>query len=88
MGPIALEHASGDGIVPYGTLGNEYAAYQNQPAATGFVPSRDNGVPYQGRGKHCMAQNNTCKGFKARGTNYCIGHLRALEKAEEETHED
>lgn len=37
------------------------------------------------RSKNCIANDNTCKGFKSKGTDYCIGHLRAIAKAQEAT---
>jgi len=39
------------------------------------------GGEYLGRGK-CQANNDTCEGFPARGTPFCIGHLRAIAKAD------
>jgi len=41
------------------------------------------GVPYLGR-QRCIANDDTCEGPKAKGTEYCIGHLRANEKKETE----
>lgn len=35
---------------------------------------------YTGREKHCRAMDDTCMAFKARGTDYCIGHLRGMER--------
>ena len=32
--------------------------------------------PYVGRNR-CMANDDTCEGPKAKGTDYCIGHLRS-----------
>lgn len=32
--------------------------------------------PYLGRGNFCAANDDTCTGRKAKGTNYCMGHLR------------
>ena len=31
--------------------------------------------PYIGRNR-CIAKDDTCEGPKARGTDFCIGHLR------------
>ena len=46
------------------------------------------GAPVQQRDqKLCEAQNHTCKGPKALGTRFCVGHLRSkgmLEDAREE----
>jgi hypothetical protein len=35
--------------------------------------------PYLGR-QRCIANGDTCEGPQAKGTEYCIGHLRASEK--------
>lgn len=35
-------------------------------------------APYTGRNR-CIANNDTCEGPKAKGTDWCIGHLRAFE---------
>lgn len=41
------------------------------------------GGPYIGRNR-CIANDDTCEGPKAKGTDYCIGHLRAMEKETDE----
>ncbi len=28
----------------------------------------------------CIANEETCQGARAKGTNFCIGHLRQIEK--------
>lgn len=33
-------------------------------------------APYVGRNR-CIANNDTCEGPKAKGTDYCVGHLRS-----------
>lgn len=40
-------------------------------------------APYLGRNR-CIANNDTCEGPKAKNTDYCIGHLRAMAKKDEE----
>lgn len=40
------------------------------------------GAPYLGRNR-CEANNDTCEGPKAKGTDYCIGHLRMMAKKDE-----
>lgn len=37
------------------------------------------GVDYVGRNR-CIAENDTCEGPRAKGTQYCIGHLRKMAK--------
>jgi hypothetical protein len=37
-------------------------------------------APYIGRNR-CIANDDTCEGPKARGTDYCIGHLRSQGQA-------
>lgn len=33
-------------------------------------------APYVGRGNKCSANEDTCEGIRAKGTEYCMGHLR------------
>lgn len=33
-------------------------------------------APYLGRGNFCSANDDTCEGRKAKGTDYCYGHLK------------
>lgn len=35
--------------------------------------------PYLGRNK-CIANEDTCEGPRAKGTDYCAGHLRSMQK--------
>lgn len=35
-------------------------------------------APYVGRGNKCAANEDTCEGRRAMGTNYCYGHARSL----------
>ena len=37
--------------------------------------------PYLGRGNFCSANDDTCGGRKAKGTDYCMGHLRSRGEA-------
>lgn len=37
------------------------------------------GGEYIGRNR-CVAENDTCEGPRAKGTEYCIGHLRKAAK--------
>jgi hypothetical protein len=37
--------------------------------------------PYLGRGNFCAANDDTCEGRKAKGTDYCMGHLRSRGEA-------
>jgi len=43
-------------------------------------------MPYVGHTR-CAANDETCQGARAKGTPYCIGHLRALAKAKEDARE-
>jgi hypothetical protein len=45
------------------------------------------GNPYLGKYQTCLIIRNDggqCKGPRAKGTDYCIGHLRSMEKAQKE----
>jgi hypothetical protein len=60
----------------YGVSANQnsrpYATADAKPAPAG-------GMPYAGHTR-CIANNETCQGARAKGTNFCIGHLRQIEK--------
>ncbi len=49
--------------------------------AEGSRPAPPGGAPYVGRNR-CIANNDTCKAPRAKGTDYCVGHLRSIKKAE------
>lgn len=40
-------------------------------------------APYVGRNR-CVANEDTCEGPKAKGTDYCVGHLRSMAKKDDE----
>lgn len=37
-------------------------------------------APYVGRGNKCTANDDTCEGMRAKGTELCMGHLRSAAK--------
>lgn len=37
-------------------------------------------APYLGRGNKCSANDDTCEGMRAKGTEFCMGHLRSKDK--------
>lgn len=39
-------------------------------------------APYLGRGNKCSANDDTCEGMRAKGTELCMGHLRAKESTD------
>lgn len=39
-------------------------------------------APYVGRGNKCSANDDTCEGMRAKGTELCMGHLRAKNSSE------
>ena len=42
-------------------------------------------APYLGRGNKCSGNEDTCEGMRAKGTEFCMGHLRAVKKVSVET---
>lgn len=40
-------------------------------------------APYIGRGNKCSANQDTCEGIKAKGTDLCMGHLRSATKGKD-----
>lgn len=60
--------------------GVERAGVTARVGTVGEVEKAPIGVPYQPKHRPdhlCRANDNTCKGPKAKGTDYCVGHLRA-----------
>lgn len=48
-------------------------------------PAPWSGIEYVSpREGKCGAKDDTCEGPRAKGTDFCIGHLRAVEKAARE----
>lgn len=41
-------------------------------------------APYIGR-QRCVANGDTCEGPQAKGTEYCIGHIRSIDKGRDVT---
>ena len=37
-------------------------------------------APYVGRGNKCSGNEDTCEGMRAKGTEFCMGHLRKMAK--------
>ena len=65
-------------------LGPEWAVdpaydFDGFESAAGFSTI---GQRRRGRGNHCRGNNDTCKAFKSKGTDYCAGHLRSMQKDE------
>lgn len=75
--------------VPAHSLYGEPASRGSRPAASpvGSQPAPAGGMPYDDR--HCSypTGGNPCQGYKAKGTDYCMGHLRSVAKSKVETDE-
>lgn len=41
-------------------------------------------APFVGRGNKCTANDDSCEGMKAKGTEFCMGHLRQVTKTKGE----
>jgi len=59
----------------YGRPATENASLAHSRGSKAAPPSG----PYIGRNR-CLADNDTCEGPKAKGTDFCIGHLRQMMK--------
>jgi hypothetical protein len=61
-------------------------AYYGQPVAGKRLAVADGARiaapsgPYIGRGNKCSANEDTCEGMRAKGTEFCMGHLRQVTK--------
>lgn len=57
-----------------------------RPAFEARLAHLDNARPaaasaeYVGRGNKCSANEDTCEGSRAKGTQFCAGHLRSMVK--------
>lgn len=78
----------GDESTPY------FAAFDTDEHAhthhvdDGTVPYFSTAAPPAPRSnKLCIGEGHTCKGWKAKGTNLCMGHLKRQAKAQRETRE-
>jgi hypothetical protein len=64
---------------------------QNVPRHVAYIDgsvARQAVLPYKGPStppkrnpKFCQGNNNTCNGFKAKNTSFCIGHLKSIAKS-------
>lgn len=72
------------GTQPYGTVqGVETAAVLPSYIQSGTEPAPPSGNKYEGRQGVCIhvgTDGMQCRGPRAKQTDFCIGHLRAIEK--------
>jgi hypothetical protein len=72
------------GTEPYGTVqGTERTAIVPSYIQAGTEPAFPTGNKYEGKQGVCIhigQDHNQCRGPRAMGTDFCIGHLRAIEK--------
>ena len=60
----------------YGVPANQYRGAAQAVSGSKVMAG---GVDYVGRNR-CVAENDTCEGPRAKGTQHCIGHLRKMAK--------
>lgn len=74
----------GQGIERYGAVaGVEIASVLPNYVQTGTEPAPPSGNKYEGKQGVCIhvgADGMQCRGPRAKETDFCIGHLRAIEK--------
>lgn len=71
----------------YSAVGDLVTTAMPAHIQTGTSPAPFTGVDYErDTDDFCRANDNTCRGRKAKGTDYCMGHLRSFMK-EAEKHE-
>lgn len=79
------QHQGLSGTERYGATSNiEQRAMMPTFAQPGTQLAPNSGNPYVPKYESCAIvreNGDRCKGPKAKGTEYCIGHLRAMEKA-------
>lgn len=64
------------GSVPAHSLYGTPVSGQRLAAVDGARIAAPSG-PYIGRGNKCSANEDTCEGMRAKGTELCMGHLRS-----------
>ena len=64
------------GSVPAHSLYGAPVSGQRLAAVDGARIAAPSG-PYIGRGNKCSANEDTCEGMRAKGTELCMGHLRS-----------
>jgi hypothetical protein len=73
------------GTQPYGSVqGVETAAILPYYIQSGTEPAFPSGNKYEGKSGVCIHEGMDglgCKAPRAKGTDFCIGHLRKIEKA-------
>ena len=87
----ANRHGMMAGVERYNTVHDrEVEARMPSFVQSGTQLAPPSGVPYLGKYQTCLvvrADGAQCKGPKAKGTDFCIGHLRSMEKAQKEQEE-
>jgi hypothetical protein len=61
--------------------GEPVNAYRQAAVSLAGAKLQAGGGEYVGRNR-CIANEDTCEGPKAKGTDYCVGHLRSRLKSE------
>lgn len=74
-------------IVPAHTLYGEPATRSSLAHVAGSRLASAS-APYVGRGNKCSANEDTCEGMRAKGTDLCMGHLRASTKTSKAVTDD
>lgn len=79
---------AGDESVPYGSAFDGEDAIHTPHESDGTVPFFSTvPAPSPRSDKLCIGEGHTCKGFKAKGTALCMGHLRRKAKEQREAAE-
>lgn len=81
------EGAERYGVTPTNEQASLRPVYASQPGTELAPPS---GVPYGNGQDYCTAINKkglNCNSPKANGTEFCVGHLRQIEKLQREGNE-
>ena len=83
-------HTGLSGTERYGSVHNlEVEARMPSYVQSGTALAPPSGVEYEGEHSCIFVRDDgsQCKGPKAKDTDFCIGHLRSIEKAQKEAEE-
>jgi hypothetical protein len=61
----------------YSAMG-EPVPYAQQNAQQGVEVHPSSFTPYVGHGKRCAANNFTCKAYRMKSGDYCVGHAKSM----------
>jgi len=70
-----------DAKLAHAMYGQPVNSYRQASVGVPGAKVQAGGTDFVGRNR-CIANEDTCEGPKAKGTDFCVGHLRSRKKTE------